>query len=425
MSGRTPVIPDSTTQRAILRVLVQNEPISRVDIGRLTGLSPASVTETVSTLITDNWAYVSGEDVSTGGRRPELLRFNRTRYAYVVTAVHPHRIHAVLLNLDPKPLHALHRAFQSPENALDTLFSTLEELLEWAKVQSVVVMGIAVSVPGTVEASTGTVGLSTLMDWHDLRLRDLLTERYSLPVNVENDANLAALAENRYGSGRDNESMIYITTSATGGSIVIDRAIYRGSTGGAGEIGHMSIRADGDQCACGNRGCLALYASEMALEMQVLRRLKQQIPSELHAILDSHGRYPTAQEIMVAARRGDSVATNALVAVAEALAVGIINVVNLFDIWFVVLGGSFANAGPVFIDRLNEIIADRAHRLYARAVHIVTADFRHAPELIGGLMVAFENTFGFSLKLSPAANLEAIPESIGIPGLQGEGSPAV
>lgn len=229
---------------------------------------------------------------------------------------------------------------------------------------------IGVSFGGPVDAAGGVVRLSHhVPGWENVPLRAILEAEFGAPASVDNDANVAALGEGRFGAGQGYDSLLYITVSTgVGGGWILNGEIWHGAEGMAGEIGHTVVDPAGPFCTCGKRGCLerlasGLYIAQRAREWldsqpgrgQVLRRL---IGDDLAAV--------TAQLVSQAAAQGDDLAWQALEVAARALGIGIGNAANLVNPQRFILGGGVTKAG----ERYWEIVRRVARETAMPEVHL-------------------------------------------------------
>jgi predicted NBD/HSP70 family sugar kinase len=258
--------------------------VSRADIARETGLARSTVSSLVSdlqgsglvvestTTSASTSTTTNGRDSGTskGGRPPVLLTLNPS--AGVVLGIHfDHRfVRVAVAELDHRILAEEARELDVDNDAAST-FDVAAELADHvvkrAGIKVELLLGAGVAVPGPIDHDTGAVGSTTIMPgWVGLDVAAELERRLDLPVHIDNDANLGALAESVLGSGRDASEMVYLMlSSGIGGGLVIGGRLHRGSRGTAGEIGHVMVNEQGPICRCGNRGCLETYAGANAV----------------------------------------------------------------------------------------------------------------------------------------------------------------
>ena len=258
---------------------------------------------------------------------------------------------AAVISPGQRHWHAHRRAFSPPNTNATTdlkiMTSLAREVLAGEQPAA-----IGVSFGGPVDFTTGTVRLSHhVPGWENIELRSLLQTEFSAPANVDNDANVAALGEHRFGAGQGYDSLLYITVSTgVGGGWILNGQPWRGAGGMAGEIGHTVVDPNGPVCLCGKRGCVERLASGPYIAQQVREWLQAQ-PNEgqvLRSLVNDNLEAITAQLVSQAASQGDNLAGKALEQAAWALGVGIGNTANLVNPQRFVLGGGVTKAGEDF-----------------------------------------------------------------------------
>jgi glucokinase len=213
---------------------------------------------------------------------------------------------------------------------------------------------IGIGAPGPILYEQGIVmGAPNLPGWKRVKLKQILQREFKVPVFVDNDANCAALAELKFGAGRGLKNIIFLTISTgVGGGIIIDGQLYRGTMGAAGEFGHMIVDSKGYRCGCGNVGCLEAQASGRAIKRR----------TGMDAI-----------SVELAARQGDPKAIKAIQITAHYLAIGIANLVNIFNPEMVIVGGGLSNMRELLLAPIRQEFKKYAMTLPARSVKIVKA----------------------------------------------------
>jgi glucokinase len=250
-----------------------------------------------------------------------------------------------------------HERRLSPANAdaltdLEVMRSLIQSLLQDTKPAA-----IGVSFGGPVDATTGMVRLSHhVPGWEQVPLKDILEDDFGVTVNIDNDANVAALGEYRFGAGQGYDSLFYITVSTgVGGGWILNGKPWRGASGMAGEIGHMVVEPNGPMCLCGKRGCVERLASGPYMAQNARELLEKELPNIgskrgeiLRLLVNNNLNLLTGQAVSAAAANGDELAQAVLYKAAWALGVGIGNVANLMNPQRFVLGGGVTKAGENF-----------------------------------------------------------------------------
>lgn len=257
-----------------------------------------------------------------------------------------------------------YRRALSPPNGdastdLATMRSLIQDLLAGEKPAA-----IGVSFGGPVDASSGLVRLSHhVPGWQDTPLRHMLESEFGAIASVDNDANVAALGEHRFGAGQGYDSLLYITVSTgVGGGWILNKRPWRGAEGMAGEIGHMVVDPNGPMCLCGKRGCVERLASGPYIAQQALTLLQNQ-PQRgqlLRTLVGENLDDITAQHVSQAAAQGDELALETLQLAGWALGVGIGNVANLINPQLFVLGGGVTKAGTTFWEAVRHAARETA-----------------------------------------------------------------
>ncbi|MBD0263093.1 MAG: ROK family protein [Tolypothrix sp. Co-bin9] len=279
------------------------------------------------------------------------------------------KLAAAIANVGSRQWLRYERRF-SPTNAnastdLEIMRSLIHSLLQSAKPAA-----IGVSFGGPVDATTGTVRLSHhVSGWENIRLKDLLETEFDVNVSVDNDANVAALGEHRFGAGQGYDSLFYITISTgVGGGWILNNQPWRGAGGMAGEIGHTIVDPSGPMCLCGKRGCVERLASGVYMARDVKEAL-QEIGGQgdkgtrgqiLQSLVGDNLDLVTGKVVSEAAVLGDELAQEILYRGAWGLGVGIGNVANLMNPQRFVLGGSVTKAGERWWEVVRKTARDTA-----------------------------------------------------------------
>ena len=222
------------------------------------------------------------------------------------------------------------------------------------KIRRADILGIGMAAPGAVTAD-GILHGAVNIGWGDVALAEEAERILGIsPVCVGNDARLAALGEAAYGAGVGARSMLMVTLgTGVGGGVVLDGKMLTGYTGAASELGHMVIRAGGEECTCGRRGCFEAYASATALIRETKRAMAAHPESRMHAAAEENGAVD-GRTAFIAAQRGDAAAQAVVDRYLDDLACGVANIVNIFFPEVIALSGGVANQGDALLVPLRE-----------------------------------------------------------------------
>jgi glucokinase len=247
--------------------------------------------------------------------------------------------------------------------------------------------GIGISAPGPLDSSTGTVlGIPTLPGWEDFPLRDVMANRFGLPVVVENDGLAAAFGEWCFGAGRGASNLVYATVSTgIGGGVIADGRLLRGRRGMAGHVGHMRIAAEGPRCPCGAIGCFEAFASGTALSERARRAAARQPDSFLART--ARNEPIDGRHVLAGARAGDPTCLALLAEEADYLAQGFASLVHLFSPELIIMGGGVSQAFDLMEDRLIERVRQDVMPPF-RDVRILQATLGDNSGLVGAATLA-------------------------------------
>ncbi len=271
----------------------------------------------------------------------------------------------------------------------DELLDTLERQLRSAIDAHPTVAAAGLGVPCTIDWERGVAIMAVNLELADVPLRDLMTERLGIPVLVDNDANVALLAEQRFGAARGarNAAMLTIGTGI-GGGLILDGHLYRGSTGAAGELGHVVIEADGPRCQgnCPNRGCVESLASGTAIAREGLAAAEREPGSALGRALAA-GEAVDGLVVTDAALEGDETAREVLALVGRRIGVALSSLANALDPEVIVIGGGAIRAGELLVGPAREELAARALAPMNRA-RVAAAELGPDAGMIGAAAMA-------------------------------------
>ncbi|KGM16875.1 ROK family transcriptional regulator [Actinotalea fermentans] len=361
----------------IIDAVQQRGAITQVELVGVTGLSAATISNIVKELTAAG--VLNTAPTSRSGRRAQMVSLARN--LGLVAGVHfaERSLRAVLADVTQRvvaeqrlPLPPDHRA----DSGLDRVAQLIEEMVDSLGASMTEVLAVGVGIPAPVDATTGMVSASgVLRGWDWVPVPQVLGERLGLPVRVENDANLGALAEHRIGAAIGTRNLVYLRASyGLGLGLIVDGHLVHGRSGAAGELGHIVVDPDGAPCRCGKRGCLETTAGATALL----------------GTLQADRGHLALRDVVTQALEGDAGLTLALAAVGRHLGRQLAVVCTLLDPEIVVVGGELARAGAILLDPLRAELAAGALHGTAGPVPVVPAALGEQAEARGAVALSVE-----------------------------------
>jgi len=377
--------PRSQRMASLLSEIWYQGLISRAELQKSTGLTLASVSRLVQELKNTGVILETDKGESSGGRQPSLIRVNPEAGVVIGLDFSGIELKGAILDAANHCLCVIKQPFQGMQPAIiqKQVIQMCQELVSTPLIQQRRVLGIGISVPGTVDAENGIIRDALNMRLHDFPIRDILGKVFDLPVFIEHDTSTAALAEKFYGAGRGVGDLIYIIVSTgIGAGLIVNHEVYRGATGLAGELGHVIVERDGQVCVCGKRGCLEAVAAVPAMlanAHNVLLRRKGSSDANSISLVD----------LIVAAGQGDRLALAIIQRAADYLAMAISIVVSIVDIRLMVIGGEVVQMGELYFTPLRKSI--EKYRVEGREIQIVPAVLGENAPLQGISMIVLQN----------------------------------
>ncbi|MDN5916786.1 MAG: ROK family protein [Pseudonocardia sp.] len=273
-----------------------------------------------------------------------------------------------------------------------TMTALLLEMVDELRTGDDGVAAIGVGAAGTVEWPTGRIRWAPNNEYRDWNVRAELEDATGLPAVVDNDANVAGLAEARLGDTRYDQMILVTVGTGIGSGIVLDGRIYRGPHGLGAEVGHMNVTPDGPQCGCGNYGCLEALASGTALT-RMGRSAAAGDPDGMIATLAAESGKPvTGQIVTMAAMAGDRTAASLFARLGRSLGIGIASMNAIFELEAIVIGGGLVDAGDLLLEPTRRAAREFAYAPTARPIPpIVPATYGGDAGKIGAALLALED----------------------------------
>jgi predicted NBD/HSP70 family sugar kinase len=423
----------ATNLAVVLRHVRTHAPCSRADIAATTGLNKATVSSLVADLIDRRLLRESGLTEHRIGRPATMLVLDGAPYAAVGLEIDADHLTAVAIDLAGGQLLSWRRSLTtgggradwsrdgraregtrggpphddgplpaappvSPGRAVSAIAALAGRAVNRLTAQGRQVLRLTVAVPGLVGAD-GVVRVAANLGWRDVDLRGDLLRALRNPdydVAVENDANLAALAEFRYGAFAGTANLIHITSEVgVGAGVIVEGRLIRGGNGFSGELGHVQLDPDGAECRCGRRGCLEAMTSAAAIVAKVLPEVaKEGSPADLATEID---------EVVRRARQGDRATIEVLAQAGRHLGQGVALLANLINPEVVALGGNFVPLAPWLLPAAEAELFARVLAPAGGGCRLVASALGHGAAATGGAARALDEVDAGRLPSRPAA----------------------
>ena len=378
----------------VVEVLRRQGRVSQADIARATGLSRSTISTLVLELRTAGLVTefedgrkdaMPARRSAPGGRPAVLLGLDDSAGTAVgIDFGHSH-VRVGIANLSHQVTAERDREFQVDNDAagaLDAAAAMVDEVLADARVGRDRVIGVGMGIPGPIDRRTGTIGSASILPgWVGLAPAEEMARRLELMVEIDNDANVGALAEVYWGAGRGCSEVTYIKASTgIGAGIVISGQLHRGAVGTAGEIGHTTVDEQGPLCRCGSRGCLETVAGGAAVVEQVRSTRSKDL---------------TLGRVLELAAAGDPACRRAIADAGRQIGVSMAAVCNILNPELIIVGGHLSEAGDMLLGPLRESLRRYSVRAAVESVAVVQGVLGERAEMLGALALVLQSSDRF------------------------------
>ncbi|MEU6763936.1 ROK family protein [Streptomyces sp. NPDC046853] len=379
----------------VLRLLRDAGPRPRTQIANETGLPKATITNLVGELV-ERGLVSEGEAERLGsvGRPSSTVRLDGRTICGIGVEINVDYLSLIAFDLRGELVAERHIPYDArgsaPDAVLDRMAEAISEAHDVLRARGVHPVAVTIAAPGVIGMDTGVVSYAPNIGWRDVAVTEGLRTRLApgaLPIRLENDAKLGAIAEYRVAAAADIHDLLYVTgETGVGGGIISDGRLLRGSAGFAGEIGHMPLDPTGQPCSCGRRGCW-----ETMVGLAALLRLAAPPGDAVHdPSVDLEQRLT---ELRRRADAGDALTRAALEQIADGLAVGLALLVDVLNPRAIVLGGYFAHFGDHLLDRVRGELSARVMAPEAGDCEIVLSTLGFSAAARGGAYLALDSVY--------------------------------
>ncbi|HHV93488.1 MAG TPA: ROK family transcriptional regulator [Firmicutes bacterium] len=399
-AGNVMDLQDSNLE-LLLEIIRNHDDVSRQDLAEKSGLSPAGVSKLVSLLISKGIVYEDALMSTRKGRRAIRLKINRDAMYAVGIRFARQYVKCGLFNVKGELLYSSYEPLQNftVQQTVDLMVEMAAEVLRECGDRRERVVGVGISAPGPLLAREGKIALiSNSPGWRNISLAKTIETRLGIPTFLEHDANASALAEKWFGKGTTANHLVFIAVGqGVGAGVLANGQILSGHLNVAGEIGHTTIDYNGPLCDCGNRGCLEMYSSSLALVRRARETARDEQPPGWPKPEEID-----AEKVFALARTGDETALKLIRQVGHFLGIGVVNVINTYNPDMIVLGDEMAEAGEPWLQAVKEVVEKRVIPELRSETIIELSELPIEPAFLGAGALVIKRVFG---------NLSRLPNS--------------
>lgn len=280
------------------------------------------------------------------------------------------------------------KAKEGPKEVIKQLYQGIKLVLTNNRYK---IEGIGVGSPGMINAKKGIVeNPPNFPGWERVNLKKTIQKEFGINTDIENDANAAAVGELIYGSGKKLKSFVMVTLgTGVGGGIIFNKRVYRGDTGAAGEVGHITIDYNGDPCNCGSVGCIETFVGNNYLVQRIKKDLSHNTGSAILRLVEGDTKKITPRIIHEAALLDDEFAISIIKDTGTKLGFALASVINVLDIANVIVGGGVAGFGEMLFESLEQSIKERVLIPIKPRVKVIPAKLKNEAGIKGASALVF------------------------------------
>jgi len=380
-------------QANILDLIRVHGAISRAELAETTGLSPTAVGVITSGLLKKGYIHETGTGESSGGRRPILLGLKPDSYYTVGIDLDAGYINLLILDITGRIVHEENKSFDADltfEMVLKIINKTAKVALQKLNIDREKVLGIGISIAGIVDEKNREVLLAPNLGWENIKLSLEPFEGLNVPLYVQNEARCSAIAENWLGACQGIDDFVCINIrSGIGSGIFAGGKLFSGTYGSAGEIGHIIVKENGIKCGCGNFGCLETISSttgmvKKAKEFIILGKI-QGFSRKMGFSFD---------DLISAARDGDTTAISVLDESARYLGIAISYIINIINPARVVIGKEFTKYADLVLDAIKAVVESKTLKTAVLNISIEASSLCEKSSALGAAIIPLKVLFG-------------------------------
>jgi predicted NBD/HSP70 family sugar kinase len=378
----------------LIKHFYYNKSVSLTELSKLTQKSLPLVTNTVNSLIEDGYVQEYGLAPSTGGRRGLAFTLNNNKQRYIVAVAVDQIVTKVLIydlfNNVKMDAGVKELVLTDAPTLIDVFTGFLKDYLLRSGIPSEQILGIGIGMPGFVNAEQG-VNHTFFKPVNNISLKDHLTNTLGLPVFIDNDSSLVALAELKFGAGKNLKDVLVVNVGwGTGLGMVVNGSLFRGHSGYAGEFSHIPLSLTNKICSCGKRGCLEVDTSLLVMVERAKAEMDSGMSSSMEQAYKDNGEL-SGDHFLQAAKAGDPLAVSILSDAAFLIGKGMSTLIHIMNPELIVISGRGAIAGKILMAPIQRAINEFCIPWLAEQTEIQVSKLASDSELLGAATLVIEN----------------------------------
>lgn len=382
-------------RREVIKHLYYNEMLTLSEISRLSKKSLPLITNVVNDLVDDGYVLENGFAPSTGGRRPLAFLLNPDKRKYIVAVAMDQLTTRLtiydLLNKSKNEVEVISINLSEDDHALDKLVQFVESYIKKSGIAREDFIGVGIGMPGFINAELG-VNYSFFNSNPDKNLKSYLSAKFGLPVYLDNDSSLIALAELKFGEGKGYEDVMVINVGwGIGLGMVINGSLFRGHSGYAGEFSHIPLSQSNKLCSCGKRGCLEVDTSLLYLVEKAKSEIASGASSSLEHLFKDESKL-LGDHFLSAAKAGDPLAVSIISDAAFLIGKGIATLIHIMNPKRIVISGRGAKAGKILLAPIQQAINEFCIPRLAEHTDLAVSELGIDSGLLGATILVMENS---------------------------------
>jgi predicted NBD/HSP70 family sugar kinase/predicted transcriptional regulator len=386
----------------ILKNLYFEGPKTNTEICEQFNISSPTSIRLLNQLMDEGWVKKSGRGKSAGGRKPDLYKLEGNSFYVMGIQLERSRLKIAIFDNHNKKVADFKDLFEleTGDGLVDHIFEEANKLIETSGIDLDKLLGIGISMPGLVSSKEGRNFTYFIKEEESESLEDILERKFNKPIFILNDAKSACVAESNFGMATNRDNVLVISMDwGIGLGVIIDGKVYEGSSGFAGEFGHIPLVDDGQLCHCGKRGCLETVASGLALTRMAQEGIKAGESTSLNLLSEEDLKNLQPEKIIEAANMGDQFSINILSKVGINLGKGLAILIQLFNPELIILEGKFAKASQFITIPIQQSINTYCMAQLREKTKISLSNLGDDSVLLGSVATVMENIFGKQISL--------------------------